>query len=115
MCILPPTRSRASITTTDAPARFSSLAALSPLRPAPTTATSMSSLIVPRSRAEDDPLQLADRVAAEPHRRVEALGAELTRIEAPAQLVQRREVVLSHLVTRGLEQDQMPRALGLGR
>src|SRR5687767_13572807 len=113
--VLPPTRSRASITTTDAPARFSSLAAVRPLRPAPTTATSRSSLIVPRRGPEDDSLELADRVTAEPERGVEALAAELARVEPPPQLVQRREIPLGDLVTRRLEQDQVTRAAGLRR
>src|SRR5688572_26903193 len=107
VCILPPTRSRASSTTTDAPSRLSLRAALRPLRPAPTTATSTSWLIVPGRRAEHDALQLADRRTAQSHGRVEALGAQLARVEAPAQLVEPGPVLLGNVLARRLHEDQV--------
>src|SRR5207302_8741249 len=54
------------------------------------------------------------RAAAEAQRRLEALGPELARVERPAQLVQRRDVLLTHALARGLEQDQVARAAELG-
>src|SRR3954453_10259468 len=62
--------------------------------------------VVARSRSEDQPLELADRAAAEPQCGLEALLAELAGIEAAAQLVEGRPVLLLDLVARGLDQDQ---------
>ena len=64
--------------------------------------------------AEDDPLELGDRGAAEAQDGLEPLGPELARVERAAQLVDGRAVLLGDLVARDLEEDQVARALGGG-
>src|SRR6202044_3456246 len=61
-------------------------------------------------RAEQDPLDLYGSASPEPQCRLKALPAEVASIERAAQLVQRREILLAHLLTGGLQQDQMARA-----
>src|SRR4051794_713777 len=71
--------------------------------------------VVARSRSEDQPFQLPDGASAQPQSRLEALLAKLAGVEAPAQLVERRPVLLVHLVASGLDQDQVARtAMGGG-
>src|SRR3954468_20428771 len=71
--------------------------------------------VVARRRAEDDPLGLGDRGAAQAQDGLEALGAELAGIERAAQLVQRGAVVFGDLVARDLEQDGLGRPPGARR
>ena len=52
-------------------------------------------VVLARRRAEEDPLDLGRRAAAEPQRGLDALVAELAGVERTAQLVQRRQVLLA--------------------
>ena len=60
---------------------------------------------------KDDPLELAEAGAPEPEDGLEALAAELACVECPAELIQARALLLEDLVTRGLNQNQVPRTL----
>src|ERR1700732_5083631 len=68
-------------------------------------------LVFAGRRAKDDPLDLRRRPAAEAERRLNALPAQLARVECAAQLVQRGCILVLHLVASGLDQDQMARTL----
>src|SRR6478735_12675549 len=72
-------------------------------------ARQVSPSVFARRRAEHDPLQLADRRAAEAHRRLEALGAQVARVERGAQVVQRRRILLADLLLGGLQEDYVAR------
>ena len=52
-------------------------------------------VVFARRRAEEDPLDLAGRAAAEPQRGLEALVSELARVQRAAQLVERGQVLLA--------------------
>src|SRR3954452_1333165 len=64
---------------------------------------------------EYQPLELADGPSAQAQSGLEALLAELARVEAAAQLVQRGSVLFLDLVARGLDQDDVARPAVRGR
>lgn len=59
---------------------------------------------------KDDSLELDECLAAETKRGLEALASELAGVERPPELVERRSLVVTNLVARGLQQDQVSRA-----
>src|SRR4051794_39797772 len=66
-------------------------------------------------RPENQPLELADGPSAQAQSGLEALLAQLARVEAAAQLVQRAPVLFLDLVARGLDQDDVARPALRGR
>src|SRR5271165_3626374 len=65
------------------------------------------SVVLAGRRAEEDPLDLGGRAATEAQGRLEALVAELARVQRPAQLVQRRQLLLGDLLAGRLDQHQV--------
>jgi hypothetical protein len=65
--------------------------------------------VVARRALKHDSLELGEAVAAEPQDGLEALAAELACVECPAELIETRALLLEDLITRGLNQDQVPR------
>src|ERR1035437_4581485 len=63
--------------------------------------------VLPRRRAEQDPLDLDGGSSAEAQRGLEALGAGPAGVGGAPQLVQRRVVLLADLVAACLQQDQV--------
>src|SRR5581483_12293582 len=64
-------------------------------------------VVFARRRTEQDPLDLGRRAAAEPERRLDALVAQLAGVQGATKLVQRREILLGHVLARRLDQDQV--------
>ena len=56
---------------------------------------------------EHDSLELGERLAAETECGLKALEAELTGVQRPSELVERRTLVVAYLVARSLQQDQV--------